>query len=120
MKYGRLFLRHIRYDCAFTKIIRIDSYSIYLIIYSLFLLNLQQLLYLFNFLPGNSGATISDDKNVVSSLTNIDPQIGLGVNPLNQVTQTISGATGGGGGLLGGVSNVGGVDNNISGKQVSK
>lgn len=69
------------------------------------------------------------DKNVVSSFINVDPQIGLGVNLLNQVTQTVSGATGGGGGsaggksggLLGGVvSSVGSGANNISGKQVSK
>lgn len=60
------------------------------------------------------------DKNVVSSLINVDPQIGLGVNLLNQVTQTVSGTAGGGGAASGLLGGVGGAGNNVGGKQASK
>ncbi|XP_004521142.1 uncharacterized protein LOC101453562, partial [Ceratitis capitata] len=65
----------------------------------------------------SSGAKIVGDKNVVSSLINVDPQIGLGVNLLNQVTQTVSGTAGGGGAASGLLGGVGGAGNNVGGKQ---
>lgn len=74
----------------------------------------------------STGARIVGDGNTVSRLANVNPQINAGVNLLNTVTQTVSGAAGSGNAgnsdellddVLGGV---GGATNNIGGNQISK
>lgn len=80
----------------------------------------------FYFRTESAGARIVGDDNTISSLVSVNPQVNAGVNILNTVTQTVSGATGSGGaekgeGLLGGVlGGLGGGANNIGGRQVSK